>query len=174
MNRFYSFLKDVIRKPVVLSVLVTVLASFIYNSSPFLSKIDLIARDFLFQVRHIIKKEAGSANQLVLVAVDDSSTQREKLKWPWPRSVYADAIRKINALSPKVIGFDFVFQGEDTALGSDDLLKEALASAGNVIIASYLDHQGQAKLNLEFQEVFFQTNGASEKTNLGPKDQCGK
>jgi len=146
------------RKPIFLAFITTILAVLIYNFSPFFSRIDLIGRDIIFQLRHTFRHSPGEIDQLVLVTIDDMSIERMKQKWPWPRAIYADAVTKINSAHPKVIGFDFVFQGEDQTIGSDELLLDALSKAGNVVLASYLSHDGRLiSAQPAIQEAAFRT-----------------
>ena len=51
------------------------------------------------------------ANDITIVAIDETSRQHLGMKWPWKRSVTAALIRNIAASSPRVIGLDMVFSG---------------------------------------------------------------
>jgi len=139
-----SWLKSIIRNSFFLSFLVTILLVWFYSFFPPIARIDLLGRDFLFRVRHSLKSPPPEVKNMILVAVDDASTQNMKYKWPLPRIVYADALSKINELGlPKAVGFDFVFQGEDQIAGSDEAFSEMLRKSGNVVIAAYIDRTGR-------------------------------
>jgi diguanylate cyclase (GGDEF)-like protein len=75
---------------------------------------------------------------IVLVAVDDESIVRMNLRTPWDRKVFAQAISRISAAWPRLIAMDIVFTGE-TNPDSDGELAQAIAAAGNVLLATYLD-----------------------------------
>ena len=47
-------------------------------------------------------------NEVVVVAIDDASIDQVG-RWPWPRSVLAQLIDRLDAAEPAVIGFDIVF-----------------------------------------------------------------
>lgn len=138
-----DFFDRVFKRPIFLAFFVTLLISISYRVIPDFSRLDLIGRDLFFQIRHSLKPIPSEVNNLVFITIDDETAANMKQKWPFPRSIFADAIGRISALSPRVIGFDFVFQGEDPTPESDRLLQDAMQRAGNVIIASYLDNNNQ-------------------------------
>ena len=54
-----------------------------------------------------MRGDAEPSNDIALVEIDDDSI--EKLgRWPWPRSLIADGILKINAGGPKLIGVNLI------------------------------------------------------------------
>ncbi len=67
-------------------------------------------------------------SRLVIIAIDNESLQKIG-QWPWPRSVFAEALQKINESPPRAMGFDILFAepsryGEkDDALLGDQLEK---------------------------------------------------
>lgn len=143
MENFFSRFREILIKPFPAALFATSLAMVIYLSVPFFSRIDVAGRDLIFQMRHLFRKPPEDVNKLLLISIDDISIQKIKVKWPWPRKIYGEAISKIAPFQPKVIGFDFVFQGEDQMPGSDEILINALQEAGNVVLASYLSPVGQ-------------------------------
>lgn len=74
------------------------------------------------------------AKQIAIVAIDRTSLAKFNLKWPWPRSVYAQLIRAIASSSPKVIGLDIVFSGKSEE-AEDKELASALKSYPNIVLA---------------------------------------
>ena len=59
-------------------------------------------------------------SEVVLVDIDDDSI--EKLgRWPWPRSLIAKGIRKINEGEPEVIGLNFIFSQPQESTGLREL-----------------------------------------------------
>lgn len=59
----------------------------------------------------------------VIIKIDDESLQ-DIGSWPWPRSIYANAIRRLNQEDPAVVGMDLLFQTPDPP--NDSVLAEAL------------------------------------------------
>ncbi|MDP9238080.1 MAG: adenylate/guanylate cyclase domain-containing protein [Chloroflexota bacterium] len=74
----------------------------------------------------------GSRNVLI-VAIDDNDLAREGRLSTWPRSLHADAIRRLHDAGARVIVYDVLFADE----GPDDaILAAAVSDAGNVVLAS--------------------------------------
>jgi adenylate cyclase len=62
------------------------------------------------------------SKEIAIVTIDNESIQGINQKFPWDRSIYAEAIQKINAQNPKAIAIDLLFaenggQEEDYILG---------------------------------------------------------
>ena len=85
-----------------------------------LARLDTRAVDF----RLIERGPQPAAPEVVIVAIDDASL--EKLgRWPWPRSVMAKLVDRINAGAPAVVGFDIV-QSEASASTPLEGLRERI------------------------------------------------
>jgi CHASE2 domain-containing sensor protein/predicted Ser/Thr protein kinase len=89
----------------------------------------------LYDLRMKLKKNPGSVDQVVIVDIDGDSV--EKLgRWPWPRSLVAKGIEKINAAEPKIIGLNLIFsESEQGSVLKElenltDLLAETLSDDG--------------------------------------------
>jgi len=72
--------------------------------------------------------------------IDDASIDKLKKRWPLKREVYAELIKKINEGHPKLIALDLVFSGKSSPV-DDFKLREAIAEAGNVVLASLVKHR---------------------------------
>jgi adenylate cyclase len=97
--------------PMKIAVLLgTLLAVIRFVGVPALELLDVRAVDLRLLARGV---EAASP-EVVVVAVDNRSIA-EVGRWPWPRSVLAELLGKIDAAGPAVIGFDIV-QSEATAV----------------------------------------------------------
>jgi adenylate cyclase len=70
-------------------------------------------------------------DKIILVAIDDQSLSALKVRWPWPRSIYAKAIQNLSRAGAKVVAFDLIFSGEASTISDaqDDLLAEAIRRA---------------------------------------------
>lgn len=75
-----------------------------------------------------------SSSQVVFVDFDEETFQRVR-QFPIPRSLFAEAVRRIAAANPRVIGLD-VLLSEPRSAAEDRAMQEALTSAGVVILAS--------------------------------------
>lgn len=79
--------------------------------------------------------------RVAIVAIDNRSI-KEIGRWPWPRRVTAELIRKTASLSPRVIALDMLFSEPETPEGDRDL-SNAIAEAGNVILGYFFRHEAQ-------------------------------
>ncbi len=69
---------------------------------------------------------------ITVVAIDDASLTQIG-RWPWPRSVHADLINKLQAAGARVIGYDVNFP-EPSDQTDDQALAAALKSADDVVL----------------------------------------
>ena len=116
---------------------------FVQTSVPAVEVINLKGRDFFFQLGHLLFPPPPEMNQIVLVTLDDETLQRIESRWPYSRSIYGEVLKRLNPFSPKAVGFDLIFSGNDISPGSDSAFVGALKEAGNVVIASHKDSAGE-------------------------------
>ena len=122
-----------------IALLFTGLLSFVRVAVPPIRDIDIKGRDFFFRLNSKLSPSPPEAANILMVNLDDETLRRLQARWPYPRSVYAEALARLVPYSPRVIGFDLIFSGDDFTAESDLTFSEALKTAGNVVIAS---HQG--------------------------------
>ncbi|MCG6908769.1 MAG: serine/threonine-protein kinase [Deltaproteobacteria bacterium] len=85
---------------------------------PFIDVLDLKVYDIMMKFRG----QADSPSNIVMVDIDDASI--EKLgRWPWPRSLIAKGVERINAGHPKVIGLNLLLTEPETSPGLEELVK---------------------------------------------------
>lgn len=107
----------------------TVLAMAVDWRAPGLS---LSARDALMRVRGPLTP----SDEIMIVAIDEASIRRFG-RFPWPRSVMAEALGKISAAHPKAIALSVLFS-DPTSETEDAALTQAIKQAGNVVVAAQL------------------------------------
>src|SRR5262245_36571961 len=73
---------------------------------------------------------------IVIVSIDEPSFRELDRTWPFPRNWHAEAIRRIAAGKPLVIGVDVLFPEPDPDETRDKALGDAVAAAGNVVLGS--------------------------------------
>ena len=73
-------------------------------------------------------------NQITIVAIDDPTIENYG-RWPLPRAVYVDLLRKLTSLEASVIAFDVGFYDPAADPAEDQTLAAAIRQAGNVILA---------------------------------------
>jgi adenylate cyclase len=65
-----------------------------------------------FDLFQVLRPREQIARPVVIVDIDEASL-KEIGQWPWPRTVVADLVNRLNALGAVVIGFDVVFPEPD-------------------------------------------------------------
>lgn len=91
---------------------------------------------FLFKLRGTRK----APDNVVLLAIEKSSADYFQLKqqpYKWPRTIHAQAIRRLSRLGAAVIGFDLFFE-ESRSIEDDRILAQAIGEAGNVVLLQRL------------------------------------
>jgi signal transduction histidine kinase/CHASE2 domain-containing sensor protein len=94
--------------------------------------LELYARDWLMHWRGPLPP----AEELLIVAIDERSLARFG-RFPWPRSLMAEALNKLGEVQPKAIALDVLYS-EATNEAEDRALAAAVARAGKVIVAAQL------------------------------------
>ncbi|MFC1488679.1 CHASE2 domain-containing serine/threonine-protein kinase [Thermodesulfobacteriota bacterium] len=73
-----------------------------------------------YDVMMNLRTDPKETSNIVLIDIDDDSI--EKLgRWPWPRSLIADGILKINSGNPKVIGLNIIYSEPEESTGLKEL-----------------------------------------------------
>lgn len=101
----------------------------------FPEEIEMLAEDAFYQ------KPDTIPNQIKIIAIDEATLAELGPYSNWDRTYFAELIRILNenpGEKPKVIGIDVMFTGEGNSEGDRELV-EAVANAGNVILASKLE-----------------------------------
>jgi PAS domain S-box-containing protein len=92
----------------------------------------LAARDALVRARGTMRPP----DEVVIVAIDETSVKRFG-RFPWPRSLMAQALHKLSDARPKVIALHALYS-DPTNEADDAALAEAIKRAGNVVVAAQL------------------------------------
>src|SRR5690242_12693379 len=82
-----------------------------------------------------LQGQSSARREIVVVKIDDESLASIG-SWPWDRSVFADAINKISAQSPSVIGFDVLFL--ESRSGDNQLIESINNSKNPIVFGSKL------------------------------------
>ena len=100
-----------------LGIMVLFLA-FWFVRLPFLDALELKYYDVMMKFRG----SPESPSNIVMVDIDDASI--DKLgRWPWPRSLVAEGLNRIDAGGPKVIGLNLLLTEPETSEGLKELAK---------------------------------------------------
>ncbi len=74
----------------------------------------------------------------VYLDLESHASQHQDPNQPWPRELYAQLIRRLQAMGARMIVFDVVFASAGTNAGANAALRDAIAAHGRVILAGEL------------------------------------
>lgn len=127
-----------------MSVAVTIsvwVAGWFIISTPPMRSLELNVLDLLYEFRG---QNDVTDSPIVLVAISEQSSLEFNEKWPWPTHLYARLIRNLNRAGAKAIAIDVIFDKSDIYdPANDTLFANALAEAGNVVLAGNLLTESQ-------------------------------
>jgi HD-GYP domain-containing protein (c-di-GMP phosphodiesterase class II)/CHASE2 domain-containing sensor protein len=111
-------------------------AAVLAISSGVVEPLERLAADALVRIGAARPPEApADLPDVALVAIDPQSV-RALPDWPWPRSVFAQAVRRLDAAGAKAIAIDIDFSvARDPA--QDAELTRAIADSGRVVLAAF-------------------------------------
>ena len=135
---------------VILSVCLVLFYIVILSKTSFFIRAQYKVNDTLFSYRSsrlahfldkiIPPKPVVPPKEIVVIGVDDESMRRLDRSWPWSREIFAAFLEQIRPLKPKVVAFDFLFSKKSHSEEADRWFADEIAKRGNVILASYFDH----------------------------------
>lgn len=96
--------------------------------------------DLRLRLRNALQGEIPRRD-IVIVEVDEESLAAIG-RWPWSREVMGRLVRIVSRGQPKVVGIDIMFS-ERESLQADQALGEAVARAGNVVLAAAFAGPGE-------------------------------
>ena len=98
--------------------------------------------DDAVDARFAVRGAQPAPRNVAVVEVDDVTFDELDEQWPFPRSMHGRVIDRISADGPSAIAYDVQFT-EPTEESEDNALIDAVARAGNVVLAaSEVDPQG--------------------------------
>lgn len=119
------------------------ISKIVYNTVIFLdySMYDILISNNLVQ----------PSQKIVAVIIDDDSIKgKDKYpglgRWPWPRTVHANLIKKLLNAGAKVIGFDIYF-ARKTNPKEDNILVETIRQAKGSVVIAHLETFSAESLN---------------------------
>jgi len=91
-----------------------------------------------------LAKPPEAIKDILLITIGNQTLGRQKKRWPFPRSHFAQVINNLSRAGAKVIAFDFVFPGESTS-EEDAQLKSSFANK-RVILATAINENGRIEV----------------------------
>jgi adenylate cyclase len=142
----------------------------------FFDRLSLSALDTMYRRRGPIAVQPDSLN-VVIVKISDRTEQSLPVRFPFPRSYYARAIRNLNRAGARAIGIDLIFEQSDAHGSShDDELFEAIRKAGNVVVAAKTDlssDEASVTRAAENYHTIFYTADSAVGSVYVPNDEDG-
>ncbi len=115
--------------------------------------------------------ESAPENRLLIVGIDETSFEEIQRRWPWPRDLLAEGIRKIVEGRPALIALDVGLWDKGFSPREDRELAEALSPVPHVLPikfgVQYLEGMEVSRLFLPLRE-FRQVNTRLGFVNLAP------
>jgi len=119
-----------------LSAAIVATAAALVIASGIAAPLERLAEDTLVRIGAVqIPEPPVDLPDVALVVIDPQSV-RALPDWPWPRSVYAQAVRRLDAAGAKVIAIDIDFSAARDA-ADDAAFSRAVADSGRVVLAAF-------------------------------------
>ncbi|MFP4308395.1 MAG: CHASE2 domain-containing serine/threonine-protein kinase [Desulfococcaceae bacterium] len=124
---------DILKKypAILLGILITLLFLGAFFARPgFLETLEYRFYDTWMGLRGASER-AGAEERIVLIDIDDESIE-ELGQWPWSRGTAAAMVRKLSALSPRLIGLNIIYSEPEESAGLEQIrnLMEMLRRQG--------------------------------------------
>lgn len=94
--------------------------------------------------RFAIVPGGAPTGRVVLVTIDDASFREIGVRWPWPRTILAEAINTLSAYDVRAIGIDIALSEPGFSHTNDQVLAEAITTAPPVVVPSKFELQRTA------------------------------
>ncbi len=118
------------------------------DQSTVLKRLSFMMDDVLFKARYSSEPLPASKDKLLIVAIDDESSFRLGLRWPWPRTTFASIVSELARKKAAVVGLNFTFIGlEDGKEESTQALADSIREQGHVVVGSTLEEGRLLKPN---------------------------
>jgi adenylate cyclase len=121
--------------------------------------------------RFSIRGSAQPSSDVAVVAIDDASFSDLGVQWPFPRSLHARAIDRLQGDGAKVIAYDVQFT-EPTTPKEDNALIEAVDRADNVVLST-TEVKGDGKTNVFGGDSVLRAIGATAGNTVVQPDTDG-
>ena len=125
--------------------------------------------------QRLVAEPAAHDPKIKIIMIDQSSidhfARREKIFWPWPRSLYNPVLLFLEKAGARGVAFDMLFTESSTHVGDDEEFARVVSSSIPVVSAMAL-LRGHIDSDPEIVKLFDQVQGA-RKDALEPYLQPG-
>jgi len=114
-------------------------------------------------------REPALDDKIIIVAIDDQTLSNLKVRWPWPRSIYAKAIDNLSQARARVVAFDLIFSEPSTEelKRQDKILGDAIIRSRSWIVLGSKFYAKKTPLGVETSYVAALPNIDPGKTHVG-------
>ncbi|EPJ54164.1 MAG: hypothetical protein OFPI_07570 [Osedax symbiont Rs2] len=99
--------------------------------------VDLSQYDHKGLIDRFKQVDKAASEELVIIEIDDESIKHFK-HWPWPRSVYAQLLKQLQPLEPKMLVFDIDFSSPSTPAQDEQFAAQLAKTTFPVVLASFI------------------------------------
>jgi adenylate cyclase len=112
-------------------------------------------------------------DEVIIVAIDDQSFESLKVRWPWPRDMYAKAIDRLSDAGARVIAFDLIFSepSKEELVKQDEVFGDAIVRSKAWIVLGSKFYMKQTSNTIEKSYVAPIPNIDPGKTHVGYVNQ---
>ena len=116
----------------------------------FFVHLDLLWRwDYLIYDTQLSLWSRPVPDDIIIVEIDDESLNQIG-RWPWPRSIHAELIKRLELESPRAIGLDIILSEPDTHdPEADRFLSQVIAQSGKVVLPVFMSRQSRNAVPIE-------------------------
>ena len=115
--------------------------------------------------RFEIRGDRGPPSDIVMVAIDDVTFNELGVRWPFPRSLHAEAVDRLRRGGARVIAYDVQFT-EPTVPREDNALIEAVDRADGVVLATTEVEEGGRTNVFGGDQVLRETGARAGSSNF--------
>ena len=133
--------------------------------TPFVDDIERSLIDWRYRTTYLLGKSPVVSQDIVLVLIDEKTVCQLETICPFPREVLSNIIAAVNDLGAKTIALDILLDFE-TNQTSDSILAATIREAGNVIISSMVEYEGNKPVLREPLPFFTNNLWQPNFTNL--------
>ncbi|HNV72024.1 MAG TPA: CHASE2 domain-containing protein, partial [Candidatus Ozemobacteraceae bacterium] len=104
-----------------------------------------IQRSITWTIESRVLDVASAPLRVFAFPIDGASIRdfaKEGVSWPFPRSLYAQAVKRLESLGVRAVAFDVFFSQHDTAPGLDEFVDTLASSSVKVVLAATLEDAG--------------------------------
>lgn len=101
--------------------------------------------NFSYDYSFILRGHKESKNEVIIVAIDETSFDEINIQWPWPRSIHAKLLNSLVTAGVKTVGFDLLFAEPSE---EDEAFANALSAFPHTVLVNDISSINDAEHNI--------------------------